>query len=197
MRVFCSFLLIFFLASMCVFYAQTKPPSEEKEVIRVDTELVDVPLTVTDKLGKPILSLKKNNFVLFEDGKPQQIEEFTAINAPFEVALLLDTSGSTRADLDLIRAAARTFISSLRPGDRVSIIAFRSVIKGDRSVSVPDVVNSLTDDRASLRSALDRVGTGNGTPYYDALLEIADSVFKGTPREEFRGRRALVALTDG
>jgi len=197
MRGFCSFLLIFLSASMCAFHAQTKPPSEEKEVIRVDTELVDVPLTVTDKLGKPILSLKKNNFALFEDGKPQQIEEFTAINAPFEVALLLDTSGSTRADLDLIRAAARTFISSLRPGDRVSILAFRSVIKGDRSVSVPDVVNSLTDDRASLRSALDRVGTGNGTPYYDALLEIADNVFKGNPREEFRGRRALVALTDG
>src|SRR6186713_2970289 len=138
MRVFCSFLLIFLSASMCAFYGQTKPPSEEKEVIRVDTELVDVPLTVTDKTGKPILSLKKNNFALFEDGKPQQIEEFTAINAPFEVALLLDTSGSTRADLDLIRAAARTFISSLRPGDRVSIIAFRSIVKGDRSVSVPD-----------------------------------------------------------
>ena len=196
MRVFCSFFLIF-TCSICVLYSQTKPPTEEKEVIRVDTEVVDVPLTVTDKTGKPVLNLKKNNFAVFEDGKPQEIEEFAAINAPFEVALLLDTSGSTRADLDLIRAAARVFINSLRPGDRVSIVAFRSVVKDNRSVSVPDVVNPLTDDRTSLRSALDRVGTGNGTPYYDALLEVAETVFKGTPREEFRGRRALVALTDG
>jgi len=197
MRVFCTFLLMFLTGSTCLFYAQTKPPTEEKEVIRVDTELVDVPLTVTDKLGKPILSLKKSNFVVYEDGKQQQIEEFTAINAPFEVALLLDTSGSTRADLDLIRAAARSFINSLRPGDRVSIIAFRSVVKDNRSISVPDLVNPLTDDRASLRTALDRVGTGNGTPYYDALLEVADTVFKSAPREDLRGRRALVALTDG
>src|SRR5580765_5468720 len=120
MRVFCSFLLIF-TCSICALYSQTKPPTEEKEVIRVDTEVVDVPLTVTDKTGKPVLNLKKNNFAVFEDGKPQEIEEFAAINAPFEVALLLDTSGSTRADLDLIRAAARVFINSLRPGDRVSI----------------------------------------------------------------------------
>ena len=176
--------------------AQTKPPKEDDTVIRVDTELVDVPLTVVDKTGKPLTSLSKNNFLVFEDGKPQQIEEFAAVSAPFEVALLLDTSGSTRSDLELIKRAAADFIASLRPGDRVSITAFRSVTRDGRSVSIPDRVSELTSDRSLLRTALERVGTGNGTPYYDSLLEVANAVFKVQPTEEFRGRRALVAMTD-
>jgi len=175
--------------------AQTKPKDEE--VIRVDTELIDVPLSVTDKAGKPLTNLTKNNFVIYEDGKAQKLEEFTAVSAPFEVALLLDTSGSTRADLDLIRRAAADFIASLRPGDRVSIVSFRSVTRDNRTVSLPDRIVGLTSDRTDLRMALDRVGTGNGTPYYDSLAEIADKVFKDPPADEFRGRRAMVALTDG
>ena len=177
--------------------AQTRPPKDDGTVIRVDTELVDVPLSVTDKTGKPLTALTKNNFTLFEDGKLQSIEEFAAVSAPFEVALLLDTSGSTRADLDLIRRAAADFIASLRSGDRVSIVAFRSVIRDGRSVSISDKVTDLTGDRSALRTALERVATGNGTPYYDSLLDIADKVFSESPKEEFRGRRALVALTDG
>jgi Ca-activated chloride channel homolog len=156
-----------------------------------------VPISVTDKAGKALLKLGKHNFAVFEDGKQQTIEEFSAATAPFEVALLLDTSGSTRADLDLIRRAAGDFIASLRPGDRVSIVSFRTVVKNNRSVSVPEVVTRLTDDRAELRAALGRVSTGNGTPYYDALLEITESVFHDEPNDAFRGRRALVALTDG
>ena len=176
--------------------AQTKPPKEDDTIIRVDTELIDVPVTVVDRAGKPLTALSKNNFLVFEDGKLQQIEEFTAVSAPFEVALVLDTSGSTRADLELIKRAAADFIASLRPGDRVSITAFRSVIRDGRSVSIPDRVSELTSDRALLRTALERLGMGNGTPYYDSLLEVSNTVFKEPPKEEFRGRRALVALTD-
>src|SRR5215213_1968953 len=93
--------------------AQTEK-KEDDEVIRVDTQLVDVPIVVTDKGGKPILNLRQNNFIVYEDGKPQEISEFAATNAPFEVALLLDTSGSTRSDLTLIQRAAANFIASLR-----------------------------------------------------------------------------------
>jgi VWFA-related protein len=60
-----------------------------------------------------------------------------------------------------------------------------------------DLVSRLTDNRAALKSALERVSTSNGTPYYDGLMKIVEDVFKETPKEEFRGRRALVALTDG
>ena len=179
--------------------AQTTPPkkAEEDEIVRVDTELVEVPVVVTDKTGKPLLNLKQNNFTIFEDGKNQELADFAATSAPFEVALLLDTSGSTRSDLQLIQRAAQSFIDSLRPGDRVSIIAFKSTVESGRSIASADVVSGLTDNRASLKAALERVSTSNGTPYYDGLVKIVEEVFTEMPKEEFRGRRALVALTDG
>ena len=180
-------------------FGQTNPPkkNEEDEVVRVDTELVEVPVVVTDKTGKPLLNLKQNNFTIFEDGKTQELADFAATNAPFEVALLLDTSGSTRSDLQLIQRAAQSFIDSLRPGDRVSIIAFRSSTEGGRATASADLVSGLTDNRVALKGALERVSTSNGTPYYDGLVKVVEEVFTGTPKEEFRGRRALVALTDG
>jgi VWFA-related protein len=60
-----------------------------------------------------------------------------------------------------------------------------------------DVLTKLTSDRAVLRRALDNIGTSNGTPFYDALEQIAETVFREPPRDEVRGRRAVVALTDG
>jgi Ca-activated chloride channel homolog len=177
--------------------AQDKKTDEEDEPLRIDTQLVDVPFVVTDKSGKPLLNLKKDNFVVYEDGKPQEIMDFNATAAPFEIALLLDTSGSTRADLPLIQRAAENFIASLRPGDRVSIIAYESRIKDNRSTSFSEVLSNLTDDRAKLKNVLAGLTTSNGTPYYDSLVQIIETVFNEQPKDEFRGRRALVALTDG
>ena len=118
-------LLIYVLIFIANLSAQTDTKDED-EVLRIDTQLVDVPFVVTDKTGKPMLNLKQSNFIVYEDGKRQEIADFSATTAPFEVALLLDTSGSTRSDLPLIQRAAESFIASLRPGDRVSIIAFKS-----------------------------------------------------------------------
>jgi Ca-activated chloride channel family protein len=170
---------------------------DKDEVIKVNTQLVEVPVIITDKTGKPVLNLKQGNFQLYEDGKPQDILEFATTAAPFEVALLLDTSGSTRSDLALIQRAAASFIDSLRPGDRVALIAFNQNMKAPGAEAATDLVSPLTDDREKLREALAHVSTSNGTPYYDSLVEIADKVFDRTPSEAFRGRRALVALTDG
>lgn len=171
------------------------PPTEETEVIRVDTELIDVPVVVMDKAGKPVLSLKKTNFILFEDGKPQDISEFSATTAPFEVALLLDTSGSARADIDLIKRSAQVFIDSMRPGDKVALVAFGP---GDEtgSSSIPRIISPLTADKKELRSALERVTTSNGTPYYDGLLTIGEKIFTDQKQDKI-SRRAIVALTDG
>jgi VWFA-related protein len=111
-----------------------KPPkSRDDEVIRVDTELVEVPVVVTDRAGKPILDLKQSNFTVSEDGKLQQITDFSTSSAPFEVALLLDTSGSTRGELQLIQRAAQSFISSLRPGTGFSIIAYQTDASNGKS----------------------------------------------------------------
>jgi len=188
-----SFLLMSVFAAVPT-AAQTKGDDEE---IRVETELIEVPIVVTDKTGKPLLDLKKNNFTVLEDGKPQDITNFSATNEPFEVALLLDTSGSTLAELPLIRRAAQNFIASLRPGDRVSIIAFRAQREAGKANAVSEIVVPLTDDRSLLDRSLERVQTSFGTPYYDSLIQVTERIFRDPPGERFRGRRAVVALTDG
>ena len=191
-------LLVFWSGSAAIIAQDKKPPkNDDEEVIKVDTELVEVPIVVTDRAGKPLLNLKQTNFTVSEDGKLQEITDFSATSAPFEVALLLDTSGSARADLQLIQRSAQNFINALRPGDRVSVIAFKTEIKDKRAAPISEIVGGLTDDRIALRSALERVNTSNGTPYYDGLLKVVESIFSDPPRPEFRGRRALVALTDG
>lgn len=180
---------------------KTTPPKtetiEDDEVLRVETELVSVPAIVTDSSGKPLAKLKQNNFVVLENGVQQQIENFATTEAPFEIALLLDTSGSTRSELNLIQRSAQAFIDALRPGDKVAIVAFKSEVFAGKREAAVDIVSELTDDRQALRSALSTVQTSNGTPFYEAMEAIADKVFKSEAKPEMRGRRAIVALTDG
>lgn len=177
----------------------TEPGDEvgEGDVVRVETQLVSVPAVVTDGAGHPLAGLRAENFRLFENGQPQVISNFATTDAPFEVALLLDTSGSTRADVQLIRRAASLFINSLRTGDRVAIVSFNVLREERDTLATVEVNTPLTSDRARLRTALETVGASNGTPFYDALERISDDIFNEPPREELRGRRAVVALTDG
>jgi Ca-activated chloride channel homolog len=187
--------------------AQTPPPSTgqtepgeevgEGDVVRVETQLVSVPAVVTDSAGHPLAGLRAENFRVFENGQPQSISNFATADAPFEVALLLDTSGSTRADVALIRRAANLFIDSLRAGDRVAIVSFNIVREERDSLATVEIKTALTSDRARLRRALETVGASNGTPFYDALERIGEEVFREPASEEVRGRRAVVALTDG
>jgi VWFA-related protein len=166
-------------------------------VVRVETQLVTVPTVVTDRNGRPVAGLREENFVVLEDGKPQHVTNFATTEAPFEIALLLDTSGSTREELGLIREAANAFINALRPGDRVGIIAFSNAPRNGSPVAMVDILSGLNSDRTALRAAIENLGTSNGTPFYDALGRVADQVFREPPREDMRGRRAVVALTDG
>ncbi len=195
--------ILFFLWLMFSFgisgaaFAQDKKPGDKDEVIRINTQLVDVPVAVRSANGLPLRDLKAANFVVYEDGKQQKIEDFSTSAEPFEVALLLDTSGSTRGDLKLIQRAAGYFIDSLRPGDRVSVIAFNTDRKDGQNTAISEMLIPLTGDRASLKSAIENARTSNGTPYYDSLVQVVEKVFRDPPKEEFRGRRALVALTDG
>lgn len=176
---------------------ETSEEVDEGDVVRVDTQLVSVPAIVTNRAGRPVANLRAENFVVYENGSKQQIVNFGTTDAPFEIALLLDTSGSTRAEVALIRRAANAFIEALRPGDRVAVIAFNTAQAEGTSLATVDVTSALTSDRAALRKAVENVGTSNGTPFYDALERIADEVFQEPATEETRGRRAVVALTDG
>ena len=176
------------------------PPAEEVDegdVVRVETQLVTVPAGVTDKSGRPLAGLRAENFVVFEDGKEQHLTNFATTEAPFEIALLLDTSGSTHEELGLIRDAANAFIYALRPGDRVGIVAFNNAPRNGSPVATVDILSGLNSDRKVLRAAIANLGTSNGTPLYDALGLVADQVFREAPSPDMRGRRAVVALTDG
>ncbi|MDQ3667035.1 MAG: VWA domain-containing protein [Acidobacteriota bacterium] len=170
---------------------------DEGDVVRVETQLVSVPAVIKNNSGRPLLGLRRENFLVYEDGQPQLIANFGTTEAPFEIALLLDTSGSTRADVALIRQAANAFINNLRSGDRVAIVAFNTLQKGSTQIATVEVLSELTANRQSLQNAIQGLGSANGTPFYDALDRVARQVFRDPPGEEVRGRRALVALTDG
>ncbi|MFN2454297.1 MAG: VWA domain-containing protein [Pyrinomonadaceae bacterium] len=179
----------------------SKPAGEEideGDIVRIETQLVSIPAVVTDRTGRPLGNLRADNFLVYEDNRPQRISNFATTDAPFEVVLLLDTSGSTRADVGLIRRAANLFIDALRPGDRVALLAFNTAREGEmKGLATVEVLAALTSDRAALRKALESLGASSGTPFYDALIEAAEKVFHDAPRQEVRGRRAVVALTDG
>jgi len=170
---------------------------DEGDVVRVETQLVSVPAVVTDGNGRPLTGLRPENFKLVEDGQVQNITNFGTVDTPFEIALLLDTSGSTREDVALIKQAANSFIEALRTGDRVGIVSFNTDRVGTDSIAKVETLSSLTSDRKQLRTAIDNLGASNGTPYYDALERVADEIFHEPPRDEVKGRRAVVALTDG
>jgi len=170
---------------------------DEGDVVRVETQMVSVPAVVTNRTGRPLTGLRAENFLLFENGQQQKITNFATTEAPFEIALLLDTSGSTRVDVGLIREAANAFIDALRPGDRVAIVAFNTAREGQSVAAKVEVLSQLTGDRKRLRSAIENLGSSNGTPFYDGLVRIADEIFHEPPRQDVSGRRAIVALTDG
>lgn len=203
-RQFSSAVLIIFFIALAA-NSQTKPVSkptpeiieEQTEVLRVETDLVTVPTNVFDRAGRPLTDLQAANFIVYENGKRQEISTFGKASAPFEIALLLDTSGSTRADLRLIQNAAAAFINNLREGDKVSIIAFNGRIKNGQKEAFAEILNTATNDREILSKSLGRVGTSSGTPFYDSLMEILEKIFAQKPANEFVGRRAIVALTDG
>lgn len=170
---------------------------DEGDVVRMDTQLVSVPAVVTNNAGRPLPGLRAENFVLFENGHPQRLANFATTEAPFEVALLLDTSGSTRGDVVLIRRAANAFIEALRPGDRIAIAAFNTTSKGSSPMATVDILCGLTADRKVLRQAVANLGSSTGTPFYDALERVSSEIFGQVPAPDLRGRRAVVALTDG
>ncbi|HYH84135.1 MAG TPA: VWA domain-containing protein [Pyrinomonadaceae bacterium] len=170
---------------------------DEDDVVRIETQLISVPAVVTDRTGRPLTGLRAADFQIFEDGRQQKLANFATMEAPFEVALLLDTSGSTRADVGLIRRAALDFIAALRPGDRVAVVAFNTKQEGSEKLAEVELKAKLTDDRDELEEAIESIGASNGTPFYDSLEKVAEDIFRDKPKEELRGRRALVALTDG
>jgi Ca-activated chloride channel homolog len=156
---------------------------QRPDVIKVSTALVTVPVVVTDRYGQFVTGLSRNDFTVRENGEPQQIASFSSTEAPFNVALLIDTSRSTKNKLGAIRKAALSFVKQLQPNDRVLIVTF------DEKVNF---LGDFTSDRREIEHAIRSVKSSYATSLYDAIhLTITEKL------ASIKGRKAIVALTDG
>ena len=157
----------------------------EGDVVKVDTTLVSIPVSVMDRDGKFIPNLSQNDFHVWEDGVEQRVAYFASTEKPFTVALLIDTSGSTRFRLEQIQEAAIAFVQQLRADDRVMIVSFSDKI---RYLSGREPTN----DRNRLYDAIRQTEPGSGTRLYDAVDEMINQHFN-----QIQGRKAIVLFTDG
>ena len=156
---------------------------QEIDVVRIETNLVTIPVSVVDRNGRSISDLQRADFNLFEDGIEQQIAYFETIEKPLTVVLMLDTSASTWSKLGQIKDAAKAFVEQLRPDDQVMVISFGMGVK---------VQCQPTIDRRKIGKAIEGTGKGLSTHLYDAM----DIIMK-KHLSRIQGRKALVLFTDG
>jgi VWFA-related protein len=156
----------------------------EGDVVRVETNLVTVPVSVSDRHGRFIPDLRRDDFTVFENGLEQSIAYFEPADKPFTVALLLDTSPSTHFHLWEIKEAAIAFAKQLRPQDRVLVVSF-----SDQVLLLTEVTNDLNIISSVI---IQNATTGRATRLYDAVeLVIKERLNK------IKGRKAIVLFTDG
>ncbi len=160
---------------------------EPVETIRVESELVDLKVSVVNlNPQNPTTELRQQDFLVLEDGKPQEISFFAAADAPFDLVLLLDLSGSTRDKLNLVRKSAKRFIEATRPIDRVSVVTFTDMVQ---------VVCPLTEDRRLLKESIDDIEKPlGGTRFWDSLRYVL--AILNASGNSLR-RSAVVVMTDG
>jgi VWFA-related protein len=167
--------------------AETPQEVGEDEVVRVESDLVTLNVSVVDRAsGRGLVGLGAGDFKVFEDGAEQRVEHFESAEAPFDLLLLLDLSGSTARVTDTIRAAARRFVAATRSQDRVAIVTFA----GEQSVVSPP-----TSDRRALAAAIDRIAPPKGdTRLYDSLAYALDYMTRSADPAR---RRAVILMSDG
>ncbi len=164
--------------------AGSKPADpDEADVIKVETNLVTIPVSVSDRDGFYVPNLAEQNFKIFEDGVEQKIEYFGTSDKPFTVVLLIDVSPSTSYKIEEIQAAAAAFVQQLLPHDKVMVIEFDSSVH---------VLTEPTGDRDQINKAIRKTGFGDGTALYEA---VEFSLRKRLGKIE--GRKAIVLFTDG
>lgn len=176
-------------------YAKTLPPPERQPslvsrrppgnlVTEIAPQLLRLNASVTDRNGRAIGGMKESDFSVYEDGIERRVTKVAATQEPFNLVLLLDVSGSVEERIDFIRKAARDFLFTASPQDRIAIISFRDDIQ---------VISDFTTDRRLLSRKLDEIDAGGPTSLYDALGYVLAETVK-----PLRGERtAVVILSDG
>ena len=168
--------------------ASTGPEEiSEGDVIRVDTELVSVNVSVVDRgTNRGVNDLTRDDFRLYENNVQQQIAHFDSASAPFNLVLLVDLSGSTTKVVELIKSAALHFVEAARPFDRIGVITF---------AGGQVVVSPLTTDHEALRQRISAIERPQGsTRLYDSLAFAIDEVLREAKDSR---RNAIVVMSDG
>jgi len=155
----------------------------DDEVIKIETNLVTMPVSVLDRDGRFISGLKQNDFQIFENGMQQKVEYFQSVEQPFTVILMIDVSPSTQFQITEIQDAAIAFVEQLRRDDKVQVISF------DERVHV---LSPVTTDRRVLRNAILQTEFGDGTSLYEAVDFVINRQL-----QQIQGRKAIVLFTDG
>lgn len=176
-------------------YAKTLPPPEREPTLarrappgqfvsELSPLLMRFNASVTDRNGRAIGGMKESDFAVYENGVERKVTKVVPTQEPFNLVLLLDVSGSVEERIDFIRKAARDFLNTASPQDRIAIISFRDDIQ---------VISNFSTDRKMLSRKLDEIDAGGATALYDALGYVFANTLK-----QLRGERtAVVILSDG
>ena len=153
-------------------------------VIRKDVDEVLLHATVIDNKQHMVTDLTRNDFTVFEDGKPQTIISFHHEDIPVSMGILIDNSGSMREKRDKVNHAALNLVRSSNPDDEVFVVNFNDEYYLDQD---------FTNDLLKLKEALDKIDAKGGTALYEAVVASADHLAKDARRE----RKVLFVVTDG
>lgn len=176
-------------------YAKTLPPPDKEPMLQrrqspgqvvtaISPQLMRLNASVTDRHGRAIGGMKAGDFTVYENGTERTVTNVVPTQEPFNLVLLLDVSGSVEERIDFIRKAARDFLNTASPQDRISIISFRDDIQ---------LISDFTTDRRLLSKKLDEIEAGGPTAFYDALAYVL-----ADPLKKLRGERtAVVVMSDG
>ena len=156
---------------------------EEPYTLQVDVDLVNLAVAVAGPSGNFLTDLKKENFTVYEDKVEQKITNFAAVDAPFAVALVLDTSSSTEGKLARIQDEAIRFVEQIHPDDEVMVISFDDEVH---------LETDFTSNRRAIERAIKRTRTGMSTQLYEAVYLSLEEKLK-----KKRERKAMVLFTDG
>jgi VWFA-related protein len=161
---------------------QDDQPQESTGRIKVAVETIVVNVLVTDRNGKPLSGLQKENFRIFEDGEEQVVQNFFPVDAPFSVGLLLDTSYSTVGKLARIQDSAIEFLDQIHPDDEVMVISFDDDVYLD---------TGFTQNKEAVERAIKMTRTGQSTQLYEAVY-LGMQQLREQPH-----RKIMVLFTDG
>jgi VWFA-related protein len=159
------------------------PVVDDGETLRIETNLVTIPVSVFDRNGLYIPGLRQADFKIFSDGVEQEIAYFGTSDKPFTVAIVIDVSPSTAYKIEEIQRAAMAFVNLLEPQDSVIVMEFDSSV---------NVLTGVTKDREKIAKAIKKADFGDGTSLYNAVDEALRKQMG-----KVQGRKAVVLFTDG